>query len=244
MNIAILFAGGNGSRMNSRELPKQFLSIHGRPVIVRTAQLFQKHSEVDAIVIACTEDWIDYCKTIIDAAEIDKCRAIVPGGKTSQESINNALAAAQAIAGEAHSVVLIHDGVRPLIDQKTISDNIASVKEHGSAITCVEAKETLVATQDGEFISNVTARKTMRVARAPQSFWLDEILAAHEWAVEQGKSDYIDSATLMFEYGKELHIVMGPIDNIKLTTSGDFYSIQAILNAHENSQLYAESTRE
>lgn len=240
MNIAILFAGGSGSRMNSRELPKQFLSVHGRPVITQTAKLFQDHEAIDCIVVSCIEEWINYCAKVLEEARITKVCSIVPGGQTSQESIYNALKVASNIADSQDSMVLIHDGVRPLIDSATISVNIESVKSYGSAITCVEAKETLVTTEDGEIISDVTDRRTMRVARAPQSFWLKDILNAHEQAIAEGRNDYIDSASLMHRYGYPLHIVMGPNENIKLTTPDDYYAIQAILNSRENRQLYEE----
>ena len=143
MNIGVIFAGGVGKRMNSRVKPKQFINVYGKPIIIHTLELFDNHEEIDAIAVACLEDWIPYLEELLEKFNIKKVKKIVPGGASGQESIYNGLKAAEEIAGGEKSIVLIHDGVRPLIHAKTISDNIASVKEHGSAITSVTVKETV-----------------------------------------------------------------------------------------------------
>ncbi len=238
MNIAVLFAGGVGSRMHSKDLPKQFLEIHGKPIIVHTAELFQQHEDIDAIVVACHPDWIEYCEALLARYGLSKVRSVVPGGVTGQLSIYAGLCAAEQLADGERSIVLIHDGVRPLITQRTISDNIASVKEHGSAITSVKVKETVLEVDDDEKISSVPDRSQTRLARAPQSFWLDEIIAAHHRALAEGRSDFIDSASMMMAYGHSLYLVEGPDENIKITTPDDFFSMRAILDARENRQIY------
>ena len=238
MNIAVIFAGGVGSRMHSKELPKQFLLIHGKPVIVRTIEHFQNHPEVDAIVVVSVSEWIDHCRSLLKQFGMNKVVAVVPGGDTGQDSIYHGLVEAEKIANGSESVVLIHDGVRPLINEKVISDSIASVHEHGSAITCVRAKETLLVENDAEKVTAIPDRSLLRLARAPQSFWLADILSAHRDAIEHGRHDYIDSASMMFERGFDLAPIDGPDENIKVTTPGDFFSLQAILNARENEQIY------
>ena len=169
----------------------------------------------------------------------DKVKAIVPGGETGQLSIYNGLKAAKEIAGDEESIVLIHDGVRPLINDKVITDNINSVKEHGSAITTAVVKETiLVVDPETSTIDYVPSRNNSRVARAPQSFWLDDILSAHEKMLTKGITNCIDSCTMMQECGFNLHLVDGPGENIKITTPEDFYTMRAILEAKENAQIY------
>lgn len=238
MNIAVLFAGGVGSRMRSKDVPKQFLEIHGKPIIVRTAELFQNHSSIDAIVVVCVQDWIDHCSSLLRDFGIAKLSAVVEGGETGQDSIYQGLLAAKRVAGDANAVVLIHDGVRPLIKAETITDNIESVERYGSAITVVRAKETILSVGDSGDIEEIPPRDSIQLARAPQSFWLDDVLDAQEWARAQGRHDFIDSASLMKAKGNVLHTVVGPDENMKITTPGDFFAMQAILNARENEQIY------
>lgn len=238
MNIAVIFAGGVGSRMRSKALPKQFLLMHGKPIIAHTIEVFQDSDEIDAIVVACAFDWIDYLNDILEKYNLDKVKKVVPGGETGQESIYNGLCVAKKVAGNEPSVVLIHDGVRPLINAKTIHDNIESVQKNGSAITCVKVKETVLVVDGNNMIDQIPERKNSRLARAPQSFWLSEILAVHEKARQQNINTFIDSCSMMQHYGKKLFLVDGPDINIKVTTPEDFYVMRAMLDARENSQIY------
>ena len=153
-------------------------------------------------------------------------------------SIYNGLKAAEEVAGGEKSIVLIHDGVRPLINPELLSMNIESVKRFGSAITAGIVKETIVVVAEDMNIEQVPSRARSRVAKAPQSFWLDDILAVHEQALVDGEENAIDSCTLMKQYGKQLHMIDGPYENIKITTPDDFYTMRAILEAKENSQIY------
>ena len=132
MNLGVIFAGGSGKRMNTKSKPKQFLDLNGKPIIIYTIELFDNHPNVDGIVIVCIEDWIPYLKKMLSKFEISKVITIVPGGKTGQESIYNGLCAAEKYAAEKNdsdTIVLIHDGVRPLITEDTITDNIKKVKD-------------------------------------------------------------------------------------------------------------------
>lgn len=239
MNIAVIFAGGVGSRMHSKQKPKQFLKMYNKPIIIHTIEYFENHPMVDAIALVCVSEWIDYCKSLLYKFRIEKVKSIVPGGETGQLSIYNGLKAAKEIAGDEKSIVLIHDGVRPLINEKVITDNIDSVIEHGSAITTAVVKETiLVVDPETSTINYVPSRNNSRVARAPQSFWLDDILSAHEKMLARGITNCIDSCTMMQENGYNLHLVDGPGENIKITTPEDFYTMRAILEAKENAQIY------
>ena len=239
MNIAVIFAGGVGKRMHSKECPKQFLKIYNKPIIIHTLEYFEKHPLIDAIVISCVEDWMPYLEELIYKYRIEKVKKVVVGGETGQLSIYNGLKAAEDVANGEKAIVLIHDGVRPLINAKLITDNIESVKKNGSAITTAVVKETILVVNEGTATINyVPSRKNSRVARAPQSFWLNDILNAHEKALSEGKKDYIDSCTMMQEYGYDLFLVDGPGENIKITTPEDFYIMRAILEAKENAQIY------
>lgn len=244
MNIGVIFAGGVGKRMNSRVKPKQFLNVYGKPIIIHTLEVFDNHPDIDAIAVACLKEWIPYLETLIEKYNLKKVKKIVPGGQNGQESIFNGLKAAEEIASGEKSVVLIHDGVRPMIYRKTIDDNIQSVKEHGSAITSVTVKETVLMVSDDNSISSVPNRADTRLARAPQSFYLDEILAAHYKAIEEKKYDFIDSCSMMQYYGKKLYLIDGPQENIKITTPDDFYMMRALLDAKEEAQIFGLESQE
>lgn len=237
-HIGVIFAGGVGSRMHSKERPKQFLEVHSKPIIIHTLEHFEKNDEIDAVVIACVSEWIDYLSELIYKYRIDKVKKIVPGGTTGQLSIYNGLCAAKEIAGDDPAIVLIHDGVRPLISPELLSSNIACVKEHGSCITAGIVKETIVVVDRNGRVESVPSRDKSRVAKAPQSFWLHDILAAHDQALEQGIDSSIDSCTLMSQFGHDLYMIDGPYENIKITTPDDFYTMRAILDAKENAQIY------
>lgn len=239
MNIAVIFAGGVGSRMHSKERPKQFLEMYNKPIIIHTLEHFQNHPMIDAIVVVCIESWISYLNELLYKFRIEKVKKVVPGGETGQLSIYYGLKAAKEVANEEKAVVLIHDGVRPLITEKLITNNIEAVRRYGSAITTAKVKETiLVVNEQDSSIDYVPSRNNSRVAKAPQSFWLDEILSAQEKALAKGERDWIDSCTLMQEYGFKMHLIDGPSQNIKITTPEDFYTMRAILEAKENEQIY------
>ena len=237
MNIAVIFAGGVGKRMNSKDRPKQFLLVHGKPIIVHTIELFEYHEQIDGIVVVCVKDWIPYMEEMKYRYRLDKIGKIVPGGETGQLSIYNGLCAAKKIYGANGSIVLIHDGVRPLINAKTITDNIESVKTNGSAITCKLATETVILVDKDSKVCEVPSREASRMAQAPQSFWLNDILEVHRRALADGQKNMIDSCTMMRTYGKELSVVIGPTENIKITTPDDFYTFRALYDARENEQL-------
>ena len=239
INIGVVFAGGTGTRMRSRDLPKQFLMIYNKPIIIYTLEYFEENEDIDAIVIACVEEWIPYLDDLLRKYQITKVKKIVPGGETGQLSIYNGLLAAKEVAQEEPAIVLIHDGVRPLITKELLSQNIEAVKKYGSSITAGVVKETIVEINSDGSVKSVPSRDHSRVAKAPQSFWLDDILKAHEQALKNGEKNNIDSCTLMQKYGKkQLHMVDGPYENIKITTPDDYFTMRAIFQAREDYQIY------
>lgn len=235
-NIAVIFAGGTGNRMNTVSRPKQFLELNGKPIIIYTLELFDNHQEIDGIVVVCLSTWIDFLKKQLKKFEINKVVEIVPGGDSGQDSIYNGLSAAEKHFGK-NNVVLIHDGVRPLIKEQTITDNIRMVRSQGNCITCVPATETFVVTQENGLL-NIPSRKDSLIARAPQSFILSDILSAHHKAIAEGKHDFVDSCTMMSHYGHHLHTIIGPMENIKITTPTDFFIFRAMVEVHENQQIF------
>ena len=236
MNIAVIFAGGSGTRMHTQGRPKQFLEFRGKPIVIYTLELFENHKDIDGIVIACIAEWIPYLENLIRKFNISKVLDIVPGGATAQDSIRRGLEAAARIASE-ESIVLIHDGVRPLITEKTISDNVECVKRFGSCITCVPATETFIISQEDGSMS-IPKRSDSKIARAPQSFVLKDILSAHRKAVEEGRHDFIDCCTMMNHYGYKLYTIEGPSENIKITTPTDYFIFKTLVDINENRQIY------
>ena len=237
-NVAVIFAGGSGRRMHVGARPKQFLELHGKPIIIYTLELFDSHPEIDAIYVACIADWIPYLEELVTRFGLHKVKAIVPGGETGQDSIYNGLKAAEADADLPEAtVVLVHDGVRPLINQDVISRNIHEVREHGSCITCVPAIETFVV-RSGDGSLQIPSRDDSLIARAPQSFFLSDILKAHGQARQEGRHDFIDSLMLMSHYGAKVSTIIGPMENIKITTPTDYFIFKAIVEARENSQIF------
>lgn len=256
MNVALIFAGGTGRRMHTNGVPKQFLTLYGKPIIIYTLEKFENHDLVNGIVISCLKDYIPKMWKLCQKFNITKVRAIVAGGETGQESIYNGLVKIDELF-PSRSVVLVHDGVRPLVDAETITRNIACVMEHGSAITVTPATETIIVDPEaGEQawdaeddrplfahrarneVGTILDRKICQYAKAPQSFILSDLLECHEKARAEGRSDFIDSAGIMRYYGKKLYTVEGSTENIKITTPIDFYIFKAIETAKESSNAF------
>ena len=196
--------------------------------------------QIDAIVVSCIEDWIPHMEDLKNIYNLDKIKKIVKGGSTGQLSIYNGLEAAKEVSVEMRQgkflgnsdlnkdIVLIHDGVRPVIDSDLIVRNIENVKKYGSAITSSEAKETFVLVDDEGEVKEIPSRAHSKIAKAPQSFYLDDILEVDRQAISEGITNAIDSCTLMSMYGRGLSVVMGGYDNIKITTPDDYYMFTAL----------------
>lgn len=232
MNIALIFAGGIGSRMGS-DTPKQFLEWNGKAIIIHTLNIFENHPDIDEIVIACKEDWIDFTKELIEKEGLRKVVSIIPGGRTALESQYNGLKKIKQLHSNEDVAVLIHDGVRPLVDAATVKRNIDSVWQFGNAITVTNAIETVIKINEEGAVVEILNRDYCRMAKAPQSFKLDDILFAHEKAIADGMHNFIDSASMMIHYGHTLHTVMGEPENIKVTTPSDYYMFLGISKNRE-----------
>ncbi|MBQ9612429.1 MAG: 2-C-methyl-D-erythritol 4-phosphate cytidylyltransferase [Lachnospiraceae bacterium] len=237
MNIALIFAGGTGKRMHSGGVPKQFLELYGKPIIIYTLEKFENHDDIDSIVISCLESYIPRMEKLCKKFHITKVAAIVPGGATGQESIANGLHRAAELY-PVDSLILVHDGVRPLVDMDTITRNIECAQQNGNAVTVTPATETVIAGSHDGCVGEILERSTCEMAKAPQTFVLGDLLGAHEKASAEDKKDFIDSASLMRYYGAELHTVQGSTENIKITTPVDYYIFKAIITAKESSNAF------
>ncbi|MGQ8873594.1 IspD/TarI family cytidylyltransferase [Paenibacillus sp. TSA_86.1] len=239
MITAIILAGGTGVRMNSRTKPKQFLELHGKPIIIYTLEHFENHPLIDNIVVVCVSGWQIELENEIKKHYITKVKKVVTGGETVQMSTYNGL---KAIFNESNqsgeSIAIIHDGVRPLIDKKLITDNIEMVKQRGSSITVSYAIETISSVDDDGKIVKVENRDKARIAKAPQCFYMDKLMEAHHRAQSEGINWMIDAASLMNYYGHDLHTVVGSNYNVKITTPADYYIFRALFEAEENSQIF------
>ncbi len=238
MNIAMIFAGGSGVRMGAG-VPKQFLEINGKPVLIHTLELFQYHPMIDKIYVSVLADYIDYVKALAEEYHLTKIAAVIPGGATAQDSIYNALSKA-AEENPGDSIVLLHDGVRPYISCDVITRNIESVKEFGSAITSTPSYETAIVSVDGKKVDSVPIRSQAYTAQAPQSFYLKDILSAHDEIRKSptGYENMVDACTIMTTLGKPVHLVEGNRGNIKVTTPEDVYILRGLLMYKENEQAF------
>lgn len=237
MNVALIFAGGTGQRMNSKSRPKQFLEMHGKPILIHTLEYFENHNEIDKICIVCLKGWEEEVKRMLESFRIKKVQWITTGGETGHDSIYNGL---KVLVEECNldDIVLIHDGVRPLISSELISTNIDSVKKYGNAITVEAAAESVVVV-DGKdrTILDMPKRELSRIAKAPQSFYLKDIWELHQLAQKDGFKS-IDSSHLMYMYNRKMYTVDSSPYNIKIATPSDYYVFRAIYEARENSQIF------
>lgn len=242
MNVAVVFAGGTGQRMNNKTRPKQFLELNGKPILVYTLEVFQNHDSIDAIVLVTLEEWINHCHKLVERYQLKKVQAIVPGGKTAPESTFYGLRKARDLFPE-DTIVLIHDGVRPLVDEETITKCITCTKENGSAITISPAIETITMIDpknrnENPEIIRIIERSECQLARAPQTFYLKDVLPAYESALGNSDKQFIDSATIMMHFGCKLYTIEGKPENIKITTPIDYYMFRAIIDAREKSEVF------
>lgn len=237
-NIAIVFAGGSGARMGAG-IPKQFIEVNGKPIIIHTLDIFEDDPDIDEIYVACKEDCIKKLEKYVKRFLITKVKKIVPGGISGLDSIYQALAAANE-ENAPDSIVLIHDGVRPCISSDTIRANIESVKKYGSAITCTAMFETPIICRDGSRIEEVLDRSVLYTAQAPQSFYLGDIMEAHHKVRPENPAyeGFVDSCNLMRSTGKQVHLIPGPRGNIKVTTPEDLYIFRAMISYRESMQTF------
>lgn len=236
MNIAMIIAGGKGVRMN-QDIPKQFLNIHDKPVIVYTMQAFQKHPEIDAILVVCIDGWQEILRAYANQFDIMKLKWVVTGGENGQQSIYNGLQELRKYCKE-EDMVLVHDAIRPNVSQEIISNCIAECRLNGSAITVIPCAEAmLLRREDGNSSEALISRDSLARTQTPQAFPLGKLLWAHEEAQKREISNSVASCTLMVELGETVHFCPGSEKNIKITTTEDIEIFKALLQAKKDDWL-------
>lgn len=233
MNIALIIAGGSGQRMQ-QEIPKQFLNVNDKPVIIYTLEAFQSHPDIDKIGVVCLDGWYDILRAYARQYGIDKLDWIVSGGENGQASIRNGVFEAERrYAGD--DIILVHDAIRPMVSQEIISDCIVQCKKHGSAIVVTPCNTVVLRRTTGESSKEVVPRDQLAVTQTPQAFPIKRLADVHRRALELGITNSIASCTLMVELGEEIFFSIGAETNIKLTTPDDLKIFKALLALREAS---------
>ena len=236
MNIAVIIAGGVGRRMN-HDIPKQFIHIYGRPVLVYTLENFQKHPEVDAIEIVCIDGWEDMVWAYAKQFNITKLKWIVPAGSTCQESIRNGIMALEKHVSP-DDIIIIHDGIRPMLEATVLSDVLRVCKKHGNAVTAMPYNEQIfvVSDEDPNSTTKYIPRETLRRVSTPQAYVFKKVKEAYEKAFNEeiGIHGSSYTNTMMVELGERLYFAMGSDKNIKLTTKDDLELFKAYLKLEKD----------
>ena len=236
-NIALIIAGGVGARMN-QDIPKQFINVYDKPVIVYTMEAFQRSKEIDAIEVVCLEGWHDILKAYAKQFGIAKLEGVVNGGVNGQDSIRNGLYDIATRHNSDDDVVLIHDAIRPMVSEEIISENIRVCREYGNAITVIPCTAAMLKTYDSLSSEQQVPRDNLKITQTPQAFFLKEIIEAHKEALSKGITNSVASCTMFIELGRKLYMSMGSEKNLKLTTAEDIEIFKALLNAKKDSWLH------
>lgn len=235
MNIALLTAAGSGTRMH-QDIPKQFIHVDNKPVIIYTMEAFQKHPSIDAIVVVTLNSWSEVIWAYAKQFNITKLKWVVAGGESGQESIRNGL---NKIAEEAteKDVVMVHDGNRPLISSEIISDSLATYAKYGSAVAVIPCTEVVFESDDG--ISSVvsTPRERLFRTQTPHTYRIGDLLDAHKKAAEMGITNTAASCMLMKELGRPTYFSKGSEENLKITTLDDLKIFKALLHTRQESWI-------
>lgn len=233
--IALIIAGGSGNRMH-QDIPKQFLTVNEKPVIVYTLEAFQAHPEIDAIAVVCIEGWEHVLQAYAKQFNITKLKHVVPGGENGQSSIRNGVYELEKLY-DKDDIVLIHDAIRPMVSAEIISDCITKTRKYGNAITVIPCAEAMIQTEDAIVSTGSYPRDRLKRTQTPQGFKIGDIAQLHRDALEAGITNSVASCTLMIEMGKQVYFSNGSEKNIKLTTVDDIDIFKALLIAKRSSWL-------
>ncbi len=229
-NIALIIAGGIGARMH-QDIPKQFINVQDKPVIVYTLEAFQQHPNIDAIEVVCLDGWHDILWAYARQFGITKLENIVNGGTTGQESIRNGLYDLAKRYHDDDDIVLIHDAIRPMVSADIISDNIRVCRTFGNATTVIPCTSVMLRTGDSIVSEDQVPRDNLKITQTPQTFYINELIEVHKEAVKRNLEPSIASCALYIEMGKKVYLSAGSEKNIKLTTSEDIEIFSALLNS-------------
>lgn len=229
MNIALIIAGGVGARMH-QSIPKQFINVDDKPVIVYTMECFQNHPDIDEIVVVCVDGWHEILKAYAKQFNITKLTKVVPGGETGQASIRNGV---YAIA-EDHDdddFVLIHDAIRPMLSTDIISDALVTARKYGNSVVTIPCPEVMLYSEDGKTSTKNIDRDKLKRTQTPQTFHLGDLVKVHKKALEMGITTATASASLFADMGYTIYFSQGSEKNLKLTTPDDIDIFKALLQA-------------
>lgn len=236
MVVALLTAAGIGSRMK-QDIPKQFMHVENKPIIIHTMEAFQNHPSVDAIMVVTLPSWIDVLKAYASQFNITKLKWVVPGGDTGQESIKKGLLALENELDE-NEVVMIHDGNRCMVSSEIISDSLATFKQHGSAVAAIPCVEAVFKSADQGQSSTISIpREQLFRTQTPHTYTLKKLLWAHKEAEKKGIVNTAASCTLMQELGEVVYFSKGSEENLKITTVDDMMIFKALLHTKKDSWL-------
>ena len=227
MNIALILAGGCGSR-TAQDIPKQFMNIYEKPLIIYTLENFQRHPEIDGIAVVCLEGWHEVLRAYARQYKIDKLKWIVSGGNDGQESTQKGIEALKNVCTES-DVIMVHDAIRPFITPEVISDGIKKCMEKGSGLSAVRCQETIVRTDDGISGAEGIARTEIMRVQTPQTYRYGKALWAYEEANRRGITGEVYINTLMLRLGETLYFSKGTEKNVKVTTIDDLEVFKALL---------------
>ena len=229
MNVALIIAGGNGRRMK-QEIPKQFLNVNDKPVIMYAMEAFQRHPDIDEIAVVCIDGWHEILRAYARQYHIDKFKWVVSGGSTGQRSIYNGIIEAKKHYDKM-DMILVHDAIRPMVSQEIISDCIIQCRKYGSAVAAVPCNTAVLQYEEGskEASLEVIDRGILAMTQTPQAFPLGKLVWAHEEAEKRGITESVASCTLMVELGEKVYFSLGAETNIKLTTPDDIKIFKALL---------------
>lgn len=237
MATAIIIAGGTGNRMH-QDIPKQFINVYDKPVIIYTLEAFQRHPQVTAIEVVCIDGWHEMLRSYANQFGIDKLKWIISGGQTAQESIRNGVFFLRDKCPE-DEIVIVHDGIRPLVEDSVMSDVILKCQQYGNGVTSLPYNEQIFVTEDQRTTRQYIPRDTLRRVSTPQAYRYGRLLWAYEKAFEEnvgiGGGTYAN--TLMVELGETLYFAAGSEKNIKLTTRDDLELFKSYLKAPRDSWL-------
>lgn len=232
MNIAIILAGGNASRMKKIDVPKQYLLVKNKPVICYSLETFQKHKNVDVIIIVANEEWHNFLSEWIKKEKIDKFRGFAMPGKTRQHSIYNGLIWAKEIA-KKDGIVIIHDSARPLVSERIIENCIRGAMINDGAMPVIKVNDTIYRSKDGTHIEGLLNRDELYAGQAPESFRLDKYLLAHEQLTDEEIGNIRGSSEIAYRFDMEIELISGSEDNFKITTIEDLEKFKLIIRNEE-----------
>lgn len=240
MNYGLILAGGTGQRMRSSGMPKQFLMVYGKPIIIYTVEKFVACKDIDSIIIACNPQYTDYMKNLLATYPMAKKIEVISGGKNRQKSIQNGVGFIYDHNGDENDIVVVHDGVRPLIEENIISENIRVAQKKGSAMTVKPAIESVIITsKEQASFSDFKKRDDTYSLTSPQTFKLSVLLKAYQDVEGMESPIPLLDAALAYTYvGNEIPLVKEYNHNIKITTPEDYYILKALVELQENKNVF------